>query len=136
MPEMVRHGETGWIVPPGDAALLAEQLETLLDDEELRVRTGCQARQWAQQSRSLDGMAAGTLNVYRQAIEMQGGRKGAAARSYFGEEQRTGRIPGAFHPSDLLNEMYPGITLAEIMRAKLPPAYSIPDARTALALLK
>lgn len=136
MPEMVRHGETGWIVPPGDAALLAEQLMLLLDDEELRVRTGYQARQWAEVSRSLDVMAEGTLQVYRKAIGMQADRNGATADPAFGEEQQAGSIPGAFHPADVLSGMYPGIALAENMRAKLPPAYSIPDGRTALPLLK
>lgn len=76
MPEMVRQGETGWVVPPGDAAALARQLEQLLGDGELRQRTGRQARAWAVNNRSLDDMASGTLKVYQKAIEQQAGQQG------------------------------------------------------------
>ncbi|WP_171718278.1 glycosyltransferase family 4 protein [Paenibacillus phytohabitans] len=132
MPEMVRHGETGWIVPPGDAARLAGLLEQLLDNEELRVRTGFQAREWAQRSRSLDVMAAGTLNVYRKAISMRESVQSPAVRSTLGAEPAAGPVPGAFHPADVLNAMYPGIPLAASMRARLPQDYSIPDPLTVL----
>lgn len=130
MPEMVRHGETGWIVPSGDAAALARQLEQLLGDEELRIRTGFQARAWAELSRSLAVMAAGTLNVYRQAAAMQGGEAGPQPA----EERETGRIAGAFHPAEVMNELCPGLPPAAHMRAVLPEHYSIPDPRTVLTL--
>jgi glycosyltransferase involved in cell wall biosynthesis len=36
--EVLRHGETAWLVPPGDAAVLADGLARLLDDRTLRER--------------------------------------------------------------------------------------------------
>ncbi len=38
VPEVVRHGETGLLAPPRDAAALAEAMRTLADDPSLRVR--------------------------------------------------------------------------------------------------
>jgi glycosyltransferase involved in cell wall biosynthesis len=48
IPEMVRHGETGFLVPPGDAAALAECIQTLLSDPERRRQMGAQARRIAE----------------------------------------------------------------------------------------
>ncbi|MEK3901373.1 glycosyltransferase family 4 protein [Paenibacillus sp. FSL R7-0179] len=132
MPEMVRQGETGWIVPPGDAGQLALQIEQLLGDEELRRRTGLQAKQWAEQTRSLDVMAAGTLNVYQRALSLRAGRPGIPDHLRFEEEPGAGALPAAFHPADVVNECSPGNPLAVTLRVKLPHHYSIPDARTAL----
>jgi glycosyltransferase involved in cell wall biosynthesis len=42
--EVVRHGENGWLVPPGDADALAGGIARLLDDPELRGRLGAAAR--------------------------------------------------------------------------------------------
>ena len=42
--EVVRHGETGLVVPPMDAAALARALARLLDDEPLRSTLACNAR--------------------------------------------------------------------------------------------
>ena len=44
LPEAVTHGETGWIVPPDDAAALADALMTLASDGVLRGRLACRAR--------------------------------------------------------------------------------------------
>jgi len=38
--EMIRHGETGWLVNPGDVTSFAEAVTRLLDDEQLRERLG------------------------------------------------------------------------------------------------
>lgn len=44
MPEMIADGETGYLVPSGDAAALAERVERLLSDEPLRMQMGRAAR--------------------------------------------------------------------------------------------
>ena len=38
--EIVRHGETGLLVPPNDPTLLAQALLSLIEDSELRQRMG------------------------------------------------------------------------------------------------
>ncbi len=38
--EMIRHGETGWLVPPGDVPSFAEAVVRLLEDAQLRERLG------------------------------------------------------------------------------------------------
>ncbi len=38
--EMIRHGETGWLTPPGDVEAFAEAALLLLTDEQLRERLG------------------------------------------------------------------------------------------------
>jgi glycosyltransferase involved in cell wall biosynthesis len=41
---LVRHGETGWVVSPGDADALAGALRRLLGDAALRARLGAAGR--------------------------------------------------------------------------------------------
>ncbi|MDH2379908.1 glycosyltransferase family 4 protein [Bradyrhizobium sp. CER78] len=40
MPDLVDHGETGFLVPPGDAPALADAMQALLDDRALLARLG------------------------------------------------------------------------------------------------
>jgi glycosyltransferase involved in cell wall biosynthesis len=42
--EVLRHGETAWMVPPGDAPTLADGLARLVDDRQLRASLGDAAR--------------------------------------------------------------------------------------------
>jgi glycosyltransferase involved in cell wall biosynthesis len=43
VPELVVDGETGWLVPPGDAEALASRLRLLLCNPELRISVGAAA---------------------------------------------------------------------------------------------
>lgn len=129
MPEMVQQGVTGFVVPPGDNAALAAQLEQLLGDDELRMRTGKQARSWAVQNRSLDGMAAGTLMAYHKAVTLQKGRRGYISDRSWRKGAVSSRLPDAFHPADVLELMMPGDPLALALREGLPQNYSVPDAQ-------
>jgi glycosyltransferase involved in cell wall biosynthesis len=45
VPEIVRDGETGFLVPPGDVGALRDRIEELLRDPALARRLGRQARE-------------------------------------------------------------------------------------------
>jgi glycosyltransferase involved in cell wall biosynthesis len=62
LPEAVRHGETGWVVPPDDAEALAGALSTLIRDAPLRRQLSIRARETA-----LERFDAATN--YRRLIE-------------------------------------------------------------------
>lgn len=66
--EVLRDGETGLLVPPGDPAALASALERAIADASLRRRLGENARVEARRSYSLDGMARKYLDVYRSVL--------------------------------------------------------------------
>lgn len=63
-----RDGETGLVVPPGDAPALAVALRRLANDRELRQRLGEQARARVLQEFTTEAMARGTLEVYKQVL--------------------------------------------------------------------
>jgi glycosyltransferase involved in cell wall biosynthesis len=66
--DLVRHGETGLLVPPGDSAGLREALRWLLGDPELRTRMGAAARERARQHLSWERATAETLRAYDDAL--------------------------------------------------------------------
>ncbi|NIR61614.1 MAG: glycosyltransferase, partial [Gammaproteobacteria bacterium] len=69
IPEIVRDGETGWLVPPGDAAALAEATNALLDDREGARQRGIAARRHVESAFSIPVMVEGNLAVYRSVLE-------------------------------------------------------------------
>ena len=73
IPEVVDHGETGFLVPPRDPHHLAEAIVTLLQDDDLRRRMGRRAREKAESELSWPSIARRTLEVYRQAIAARAG---------------------------------------------------------------
>lgn len=68
IPEVLDHGETGFLVPPRDPDRLAEAIVTLLQDDALRRRMGHRAREKAESELSWPTIARQTLEVYREAI--------------------------------------------------------------------
>ncbi|WP_211746451.1 glycosyltransferase family 4 protein [Paenibacillus sp. Marseille-Q4541] len=69
MPDMVQEGQTGYVVPPSDAAALAHKLDYLLTHDNVRTRVGAAARTWAREYRSLERQAEDTLSVYQKYID-------------------------------------------------------------------
>ena len=69
VPRVVHDGETGYLVPHGDPATLADRLTRLLREPELRARFGANARRYALNHFTLDSVSRRTLDVYRQVIE-------------------------------------------------------------------
>lgn len=63
-PEIVTHGETGWMVPPGDARALAEAIRLMLDSPDLRASLGAAGRRAIIERFSWRKAAEETLAVY------------------------------------------------------------------------
>ena len=115
MPEVVRDGLNGLLVPPGDAAELAAAIRRLLSDRELARRMGLAGRALLEQEFSIEHMVKGTLQVYKDLLtgthasdpqpadhRQQDIRRGRALVSAFlpgpggaGSSHRAGGAPGA-----------------------------------------
>ena len=65
IPEIVVHGKTGLIVPPGDAAALAQALSRLFADPPLMERMGDEGPPHVRENYSLDRMIETTETLYR-----------------------------------------------------------------------
>jgi glycosyltransferase involved in cell wall biosynthesis len=61
-------GEYGVLVPPGDAAALAREMNTLLSDPSLRRRLGQAARRRVLAEYTIERMVERTVDVYRIAV--------------------------------------------------------------------
>ncbi|HKJ77684.1 MAG TPA: glycosyltransferase, partial [Gammaproteobacteria bacterium] len=69
IPEIVREGENGLLVPPGDTDTLAKGLARLLDDSGERREMGRRGRAIAESEFSIDAMVEGNLQVYQRLLE-------------------------------------------------------------------
>ena len=67
-PEIVGEGETGFLVPPGEPAGLAERLVQLLRNRELAEQMGAKARAFAQAELTVDRMVDRFEEVYRRLL--------------------------------------------------------------------
>lgn len=84
-PDVVLHGETGWVVPAENALALADGLERLLSDGALRTRMGeASLRRWRERF-TAKRMAEHTERIYRELLAARG--RGAARR-----EESSGRV--------------------------------------------
>ena len=66
LPEIIRDGETGFLVPPGDVSALRERLEQLLRDQPLARRLGANARQDVLERFTWAKVANRCLEAYQQ----------------------------------------------------------------------
>jgi glycosyltransferase involved in cell wall biosynthesis len=69
IPRVVDEGRTGFLVPYGRPAELAEKLRLLLTDAELRRRLGANARREAAARFTLQSVSRRTIEVYQQVME-------------------------------------------------------------------
>jgi glycosyltransferase involved in cell wall biosynthesis len=74
VPEIVTHGETGLLIPPGNSTALAEALLTLLQDPSLSARLGLAARRRAEACFSLSRHVEAVESVYRKLSISRHGR--------------------------------------------------------------
>lgn len=67
MPEVVEHGKTGFLVPPGDPETLAQEIRWLLENPEGARAMGEAGGHRVRESFSLEGMIGQYHEVYRRA---------------------------------------------------------------------
>jgi glycosyltransferase involved in cell wall biosynthesis len=72
LPELVVEGETGLLVPPGDPAALARDLERLLADPAFRARLGAAGRRRVETSFRIDESHRAHLDLYRRELARRG----------------------------------------------------------------
>jgi len=68
LPEVVKHGYTGLLVPPANASALANAILRLMDDEPLRKQLGEAGRKRVESSFTWQRTAQATVDVYEEAI--------------------------------------------------------------------
>lgn len=72
IPEVVVHGETGWLISVGDHEKLAQHLVDLLDDPEMAQRMGAAGRHRIRTTFSRDEMIRGYTRLYETELERIG----------------------------------------------------------------
>lgn len=72
IPDVVKDGETGYLVPAGDAQALAQALERLLADASLRQKMGHAALQWVSARFSSQRMCEQLQALYQQLLQGRG----------------------------------------------------------------
>lgn len=73
--EIVRDGETGILVPPGESESLAHALLRLLDQPDLRAAMGTAGRHFVEQRYNWPENAARMEALYREVVEARGGHR-------------------------------------------------------------
>jgi len=68
LPEVVKQGETGILVPPRDPRALAGAIKRLLADESMRRRMGSEGRRWVKRQFSWAEAARQMLQVYEEVL--------------------------------------------------------------------
>ncbi len=68
IPELVREGETGFLVAPGDATALSERLLLLAQNPDLRLELASQNRAWAETHFDLARNGQRILNLCKEAL--------------------------------------------------------------------
>jgi rhamnosyl/mannosyltransferase len=79
VPWVNRHGETGLVVPPGDAGGLHEALGRLVGDADLRARLGEQGRRRVLTEFTVERMVQQTVSLYRAVVAPEPMRPVSAA---------------------------------------------------------
>ena len=74
VPELVRDGDTGVLVPPGDAVALANALRPLVADENRRRSLGDAASRSARSEFSVEAYVRRAEDLYESLLKLDGGR--------------------------------------------------------------
>ena len=72
LPELIEHGRTGWLVPPGDSTALANRLRELVSNPALRREMGLAGATRARDNFSVDRMVAAIAGIYDRVLGCRG----------------------------------------------------------------
>ncbi len=67
--EFISHGETGFLVPPGDPVTLAETMDFVLSNEDAVAKVAEKARRVVAEKYTWKGVAQETVKVYQRIVE-------------------------------------------------------------------
>jgi len=65
--EIVEHGVTGLLYPPGDIDALSESILSLIENENIRLELGQNAKSWVEENRTWEKVIGGSLIAYKMA---------------------------------------------------------------------
>ena len=69
VPEIIKNHETGILFPPGDIIRLAEAIDYLLENEDIRLKMACRGRILVKEKYSLENACKKLCSIYRQLKE-------------------------------------------------------------------
>jgi glycosyltransferase involved in cell wall biosynthesis len=69
IPDMVINGETGFLIPPKDPSALAEKLDQLIQDPEMRIKMGLAGRKFYEASFTMKTFEVKMKNILETAID-------------------------------------------------------------------
>ena len=69
IPELVRDGQEGFLIKPGDVQALAERMTLLNNDKKLRQEMGRAGRRRVEENYSMDVMVERIMKVYREILD-------------------------------------------------------------------
>jgi glycosyltransferase involved in cell wall biosynthesis len=81
IPELISHGETGFLFPPGDHIALRSQLLQLMENPTLRRQFGSAGRKRAEQEFSLERHNSALMQLYLNVIEESKAMRDKSART-------------------------------------------------------
>jgi len=67
-PEVIRNSENGILVPPNNPLKLAEAIQHLIDNKDIRIRMGKEGRKWVIKNFSLEVIAKRLCNIYESIL--------------------------------------------------------------------
>jgi glycosyltransferase involved in cell wall biosynthesis len=68
IPELVRHQETGWLVPERDATAVADAIIHLANDDKLRALLASNGRALVEKEFEIKGNVLRLMDVFRQVV--------------------------------------------------------------------
>lgn len=71
LPDAVIHGQTGIAIPRSDPDLIADALQSLAQNDQLRLALGRRARTWAVEQFDIERNAAAVLGLYRKIQQLK-----------------------------------------------------------------